>query len=106
LTAGLQKQISLLPRPKVGLMIVMLKTILRYIDVEESFLRQQHRHGTAEVLLHDAVSLIIAFFAMRRRDEVFVNNSQTHGILQSQIDLEQDKNVLFFVPAQKTDPTH
>ena len=106
LTAGLQKQISLPPRPKVGLTIIMLKAMIRYIEVEEPFLRQQNRHGTADVLLRDAVFLIIAFFAMRRSDEVFVNKTHTHGILQSQIVLEQDRYVQLFVPAQKTDPTH
>jgi len=105
LTAGLKKQISLPPRPKVGLIIIMLKAILGYIEVEEASLRQQNRHGTADVLLRDAVSLIIAFFAMRRSDEVFVNKTRTHGILQSQIVLEQGKHVLLFVPAQKIDPT-
>jgi len=106
LTAGLQKQISLPPRPKVGLTIIILKAMLRYIEVEEPSLRQQNRHRTADVLLRDAVSLIIAFFAMRRSDEVFVNKTHTHGILQSQIVLEQGKHVLLFVPAQKIDPTH
>ena len=65
LTASLQKQISLPPRPKVGLTIIILKAILRYIKVEEPSLRQQNRHGTADVFLRDAVSLIIDFFAMR-----------------------------------------
>jgi len=35
-----------------------------------------------------------------------VNKTHTHGILQSQIVLEQGQHVLLFVPAQKTDPTH
>jgi hypothetical protein len=71
----------------------MLKAILRHIDVEKPFLRQQNRHGTADVLLRDAISLIIAFLAMLRSDEVFVSKTHTHGILQLQIVLEQDKHV-------------
>ena len=69
-------------------MIVMLKAILRHIDVEKPFLHQQNCHGTADVLLHDAISLIIAFLAMLRSDEVFVNKTHTHGILQPPIVLE------------------
>ena len=83
----------------------MLKATLRYIEVEEPSLRQQNRHGTADVLLRDAVSLSIAFFAMRRSDEVFVNKTHPHGVIQSQIVLEQGKHELLFAPAQKTDPT-
>lgn len=104
LTAGLQKQIAAPPLPKIGLTIVMLKDTLSYINKEEAALRRAGHIGIADVLLRDAVALILAFFAMRRSDEIFVNKRHNHGILQSHIFLEKGKQVLLFIPGQKTDP--
>ena len=38
MTAGLQKQVCVPARPRVGLSIVMLKNILAYMDVNETHL--------------------------------------------------------------------
>ena len=57
-------------------------------------------------MLCDALSLIIAFFAMRRGDEIFICTTHTHGILQSQMVLEHANHFLLFVAAQNTDSTH
>lgn len=70
LTAGLQKQIAVPPLPKIGLIIVMLKDMLRYIDTEEAALRRAGQVGVADVLLRNAVALILAFFGMHCSDEI------------------------------------
>jgi|GEM_PF-5178506 len=84
-------------------MIVMLKANLLYIDKEEASFRRFDRQGAADVLLRIVVSLIIAFFAMRRSDEVFVNKTHIHSILQSHIVIKENKYVLLFMPAVKND---
>ena len=105
LTQGLQKQISVPPRPKVGMTIVMLKAILDYCDEHIVKARKQGGHGLADVLLRDAVSLIIAFFAMRRSDEVFVNKDHSHGILQAHLLVVHNRHISLYIQAQKTDST-
>ena len=103
LTQGLQKQVSIPARPKVGLTIVMLKAILLYMDGNETELRLAGQFNAADVLLRDAVALILGFFAMRRSDELFMNKEHTHGILQSHVVLVFASHVTLFVPAQKND---
>ena len=102
-TAGLQKQVCVPARPRVGLTIVMLKDTLIYLDREEKQARSLDNFNTADVMLRDAVALIIAFFAMRRSDELFMNKKHTHGILQSHLVLVPGSHVTLFVPAQKND---
>ena len=102
-TAGLQKQVSVPARPRVGLTIVMLKAILAYMNLHERQSRASGNNNTADVLLRDAVALIIGFFAMRRSDELFMNKAHTHGILQTHVVLVPGSHVTLFVPAQKND---
>jgi hypothetical protein len=65
--------------------------------------RKRQEHDPADVLLRDAVALIIGFFAMRRSDELIMNKAHTHGILQTHEVLVPGSHVTLFVPAQKND---
>jgi len=103
MTAGLQKQVCVPARPRVGLSIEMLKEILAYMDVTETHLRRVGNVNAADVMLRDAVALAIAFFAMRRSDELFMNKNHTHGILISHLTLVHGSHITLFVPAQKND---
>ena len=103
MTAGLQKQVCVPARPRVGLSIEMLKEILAYMVVTETHLRRVGNVNAADVMLRDAVALAIAFFAMRRSDELFMNKNHTHGILISHLTLVHGSHITLFVPAQKND---
>jgi len=92
-TAGLQKQVSVFARPRVDLTIVMLKAVLAYMDLNERLSRASGNHHAADVLLRDAVALMIDFFAMRRSDELFMNKTQAHGILQAHVVLAVKKTI-------------
>ena len=94
---------SVPPRPKVEITIVMLKAILAYCDEQIARARKQGVHSLADVLLRDDVSLIINFFAMRRSNEVFVNKEHSHGILQSHLLVV---HISLYIQAQKTDSAH
>ena len=105
LTEGLQKQVTLPPVQKVGLTIQMVKAVLQFAD---SAILEASKRGNwqrADVLLREAVAMLLGFFAMRRSDELFVNKTHTHGLLQKHIVLVPDSHVSLFVQAQKTDCT-
>jgi len=77
-TAGLQKQVSVPARPRDGLTIVMLKAILAYMDLHERQSRTSGDNNTADVLLRDAVALIIGFFCdAPTRRAVYEQNAHT-----------------------------
>ena len=49
---------------------------------------------------------MMAFFAMRRSDEIFVNKGHSHGLLQQHVQLHCPSHVSIFVQGQKTDSYH
>jgi hypothetical protein len=106
MTKGLQKQTSLPPVQKAGLTIQMLKGILDYSDAEIKLARGRREYMLADILLRDAVAILVAFFAMRRSDEIFMNKEHTHGLLQKHVQLHCPSHVSIFVQAQKTDSYH
>ena len=103
LTAGLQRQVSTPPLPKVGLTIVMIKELVRYVHHHEPLFRKAGNHNVADVLLRDLVAVLLGFFAMRRSDELFVNKAHTHGILMRHVVLIPSSHLSLWVQGQKTD---
>ena len=106
MTKGLQKQTTLPPVQKVGLTIQMVKGIMDYSDTEIKLARGNFNYMVADILLRDAVAIMIAFFAMRRSDEIFVNKGHSHGLLQQHVQLHCPSHVSIFVQGQKTDSYH
>ena len=103
LTAGLQRQVTLPAVQKVGITIQMVKQVLRFADRGILAASNRRDFQRADVLLRDAVAMMLGFFAMRRSDELFVNKSHSHGLLQGHVVLVPDSHVSVFVQAQKTD---
>ena len=63
----------------------MVKAVLQFAD---SAILEASKRGNwqrADVLLREAVAMLLGFFAMRRSDELFVNKTHTHGLLQKHI---------------------
>lgn len=101
---GLKKRSRATPVRKEGASATMITVLLRFWEDSEKAYRAQGKHERADQVLRHQVSVILGFFAMKRKSEIFLAADGRLGLRVGHVAVVPGSHVRLFVAAQKNDP--
>jgi len=101
---GLKKRITLRPRRKEGVTLLMVKTLLEFWRRSEVAYRKAGNIRLADLALRNQVAVILGWCGMRRASEVFVGRDRSKGILRSHMTYVRGSHIKIFIRSMKNDP--
>jgi len=101
---GLKKRITLRPRRKEGVTLLMVQALLEFWERSEDVARKAGNTRLADTALRNQVAVILGWCGMRRASEIFINKDGTMGLRRSHVSWVRGSHITLFVQAMKNDP--
>eukprot|EP00961_Rhodomonas_salina_P274603 3709944-Rhodomonas_salina.1 len=84
---GMKKRRTLRAEQKEGATLAMVLDVLGYLRASEERYRKAGQTRLADCALRNQVSIILAFWGMRRGGEIFLNGARTQGLRREDVTL-------------------
>lgn len=101
---GIRKRSARTTVRKEGASVAMITALLKFWEQSETRYRANGQHELADTVLRHQVSVILGYFGMKRKSEIFLAADGRLGLRVGHVALVQGSHVRLHVAAQKNDP--